>query len=378
VPAKPPSEIAAQSGSPPAPAVEATTPVAGPAAAPLPDSGSVPLVAGLTFTSALRFPDGDRENLIRVLEVSPAGVGYSWYFRQRQKSGELFEHSFERFVRATDFESAPRFNDVFTGQGRSQTPGYTTFTISRATYARLRAEGAVPYTVVSFGDSPLSGRFDGLLRPRVTLKGTLSLVSPTPRRMPVLLNGERVSVPVLHLQGTFAFQEQKQNHQMWVLADSAHPVVLRSVVDTDTLQTVRIDLPQQEERRSEALEMTLERDCRVELPGVYFAFASAELEPASAPAISAVASLLTRNPDWALTIEGHTDSVGTRESNRTLSMRRAESVRAALVERYGVSPSRLDAAGFGAERPREPNTTLEGRARNRRVELTRKCAAGGA
>lgn len=111
------------------------------------------------------------------------------------------------------------------------------------------------------------------------------------------------------------------------------------------------------------------------LPGVYFAYNSAELEPASEPALTGVAALLQRHPDWSFTIEGHTDSIGTAASNATLSTARAEAVRTALVERHGVAPARLAAAGFGATRPRESNATLEGRARNRRVELARQCGS---
>jgi flagellar motor protein MotB len=50
-------------------------------------------------------------------------------------------------------------------------------------------------------------------------------------------------------------------------------------------------------------------------------------------------------------------------------------VRARLVDQHKVSAARLRVAGFGAARPREPNGTIEGRARNRRVELVRECAA---
>lgn len=51
-------------------------------------------------------------------------------------------------------------------------------------------------------------------------------------------------------------------------------------------------------------------------------------------------------------------------------------VRARLVERHQVNPARLEVAGLGAARPREPNATIEGRARNRRVELVRDCPGG--
>lgn len=68
-------------------------------------------------------------------------------------------------------------------------------------------------------------------------------------------------------------------------------------------------------------------------------------------------------------IDGHTDSVGSKTSNHSLSHRRAESVRNELIKN-GVDPHRLIAAGYGEDRPIADNSTAEGRAQNRRVELT--------
>ena len=66
-------------------------------------------------------------------------------------------------------------------------------------------------------------------------------------------------------------------------------------------------------------------------------------------------------------IDGHTDSRGSAAYNRTLSERRAESVKQALVEEHRISRERLETAGFGESRPVEPNDTAAGRAANRRV-----------
>jgi outer membrane protein OmpA-like peptidoglycan-associated protein len=74
-----------------------------------------------------------------------------------------------------------------------------------------------------------------------------------------------------------------------------------------------------------------------------------------------------------VTIEGHTDSIGGPRYNQDLSERRAAALKGELVGRHKVAPVRLGTRGFGASRPLEPNTTLEGRARNRRVELVRPC-----
>lgn len=69
-----------------------------------------------------------------------------------------------------------------------------------------------------------------------------------------------------------------------------------------------------------------------------------------------------------LRIEGHTDDTGSAAINDALSQRRAEAVRAALIQR-GVAPSRLNAVGYGATRPVGDNATEEGRAMNRRIEI---------
>jgi outer membrane protein OmpA-like peptidoglycan-associated protein len=113
----------------------------------------------------------------------------------------------------------------------------------------------------------------------------------------------------------------------------------------------------------------------MELPGIYFEFNSAALAPASDNAIAALADVLKRHADWSGTIEGHTDSIGGGKANQLLSERRAAAVRARLIT-DGIVASRLKAAGYGASRPRETNTTIEGRARNRRVELARDCNGG--
>jgi OOP family OmpA-OmpF porin len=88
--------------------------------------------------------------------------------------------------------------------------------------------------------------------------------------------------------------------------------------------------------------------------------------------LNEVADALRRNPQWQLTIEGHTDSIGSAQTNMELSRGRSEAVRAALVERYGIAAERLSARGYGATVPKDTNDTSDGRARNRRVELVRR------
>ena len=84
-----------------------------------------------------------------------------------------------------------------------------------------------------------------------------------------------------------------------------------------------------------------------------------------------IATTLKNNPPWTLSVQGHTDSIGSEKFNQKLSQDRAASVVSALVNQYGISPDRLQAVGFGESKPKGTNKTLQGRALNRRVELVR-------
>ncbi|MFA6003066.1 MAG: OmpA family protein [Elusimicrobiota bacterium] len=80
-----------------------------------------------------------------------------------------------------------------------------------------------------------------------------------------------------------------------------------------------------------------------------------------------VADFLKKYAGATAVIEGHTDNQGKAEANKALSQRRADAVRKALIDRFGVEGARLQAAGFGQEKPIADNGTLSGRASNRRV-----------
>lgn len=97
----------------------------------------------------------------------------------------------------------------------------------------------------------------------------------------------------------------------------------------------------------------------------------ADIKPEHNPVISEIHKLLADNPGLKLTIEGHTDNVGSAADNKVLSEKRAQAVMSALVQR-GISSERLTAVGYGYEKPVADNSTEEGRAKNRRVELVKR------
>lgn len=118
-----------------------------------------------------------------------------------------------------------------------------------------------------------------------------------------------------------------------------------------------------------ALEQALSRDNKVDVYSIYFSFNSDIIRDESQPTLKDIAEVLKNHPDWKLQVNGHTDSIGGDQFNLDLSKRRAASVRDALVKQYKISADRLATAGFGKSQPKDTNETLEGRARNRRVEL---------
>lgn len=84
--------------------------------------------------------------------------------------------------------------------------------------------------------------------------------------------------------------------------------------------------------------------------------------------LDVAAETLRECPNVRTEVEGHTDSVGSEVYNQALSQRRAESVASYLIN-HGVSSSRLEAKGLGESNPIADNSTEDGRALNRRVEL---------
>lgn len=120
-----------------------------------------------------------------------------------------------------------------------------------------------------------------------------------------------------------------------------------------------------------AVEMsrTIASSGRVALYGILFDTNKAEIKPESKAALDEIAKLLKQEPGLKLHVVGHTDNVGGYESNMALSKRRADAVVATLVREYGIAQNRLTPNGIAYLAPVAANTTDEGRAKNRRVEL---------
>jgi outer membrane protein OmpA-like peptidoglycan-associated protein len=105
-----------------------------------------------------------------------------------------------------------------------------------------------------------------------------------------------------------------------------------------------------------------------EIGGVQFNSGTARLTQAARESLARFAGVVASYPTLQYDVEGHTDAVGRESSNRELSLQRAIAVRDFLIGQ-GIAASTIDVAGFGSSFPLTDNSSAEGRARNRRVEI---------
>ncbi|GLK75561.1 OmpA/MotB domain-containing protein [Methylopila jiangsuensis] len=144
------------------------------------------------------------------------------------------------------------------------------------------------------------------------------------------------------------------------------PETLVDVVETRPMEAEKIVFVD-----ASAMQQAIEADGRVALYGVLFDFDKATLRSDAKPTMDEIGKLLTANPALKVVVAGHTDADGAFDYNVDLSKRRAASVVATLVKRYGVAPARLKSFGVGMASPVATNDTDAGRAKNRRVELVK-------
>jgi outer membrane protein OmpA-like peptidoglycan-associated protein len=113
----------------------------------------------------------------------------------------------------------------------------------------------------------------------------------------------------------------------------------------------------------------IEANAKVILKNVFFDTKKTELKPESVSELDDVVRLMNENPNMKIQINGYTDNVGTPADNLKLSTGRAVSVVNYLVAK-GINKTRLSFKGFGEAKPISTNETEEGRAMNRRTEMS--------
>jgi len=389
----------------------------------------VPLSNGLAFTttdhvgiasSAGSVPIADTETVYSVTSVQPDKVSFAFYISAPQdvaarKILSKSKNRFEREVNRTDLQSSTRLTIFFSGDDPALMPGQTFGGTSAAVLQALNTQGQVAFVLgVNEMDEGLLGALAGpgaalagsnqagasgipaalgsfmvsLGFARHYYRGTLKRVGATAEPFSVLLNGKRTTVPALHARGDMTFTDKTLTPDLWWLDDPGNPITLKWMIEKWHVYEVvtRIDYGSADGEAAGgsgaarggaggggAAAGLAGKDCRAELSGVYFTTASAEVLDASLPALRRFAALMAQHSDWVVTVEGHTDNIGSAEYNMDLSTRRANAVRDVLVNQLKVPANSLQAKGYGLTRPVETNATDEGRAHNRRVEVSRSC-----
>ena len=145
------------------------------------------------------------------------------------------------------------------------------------------------------------------------------------------------------------------------MSRTSHPMqpVSPSNIGAQSLES-KVGLP------PSSLGQTLVQNGKATAADIQFDKDSPALRSQAEPALREILGVLQQNPEMRLLIEGHTDNQG--RNNGPLSQMRADAVRNWLIN-HGINPIRLRARGFGDSRPVASNDTVEGRARNRRVDL---------
>jgi outer membrane protein OmpA-like peptidoglycan-associated protein len=342
-------------------------------------SAPQPMHVEMVLVDTWRRPSGDVEAITHVI---PADDGVRATNTTRGFSSDADTEgrpsAASRTLCAADLADSSTYNTGF-GDGYPEIfPGTTEFSLSTATMRLLRTTGEAPLDYIQYEFQSSSGFWVPF-----QFSGTLRRVEPSDVRYPLIVDGEPVTLAALHAKGVFEFsgpeslREQvlpekiKQTAEFYLLDDESKPISLLFKFGPQfQIQVVSISYPTRPQAK--ALEQQLLTAKHAVVYGIYFDFNSDRLRPESQPVLQEIAEAMLHNPDWKLTIDGHTDNIGADAKNLDLSRRRAESVRRALVEQYHLSGVLMSTTGYGASRPVDSNDTLAGRARNRRVELTRQ------
>jgi outer membrane protein OmpA-like peptidoglycan-associated protein len=274
------------------------------------------------------------------------------------------ELSITRRVRLQDLRNSRVLRTYFHTSDPQEFPG-TSPLITSVMINELRATG---HTRVTYLD--VEPQF-GMTFVKHTVSGDLIRVGPGPVELTMLVNGNRIALRTLHVKARVVDGDYVREFEQFLLDDAANPMVLKSLGARSSGQVVKIEFPLPP-GAADSMEQELSKKRKAVIYGIYFAFARADIRPASERVLKEIAQVMKKNPDWKLRIDGHTDSIGGDKSNLELSQRRAASVKSALVQRFGIAADRLSSGGYGASQPQEKNDTPESRARNRRVVLTRE------
>ncbi len=155
---------------------------------------------------------------------------------------------------------------------------------------------------------------------------------------------------------------EHEDREVWIQVYALDSLYRLTIVEREQMEQKVVVNP-------EALLGDLATTGHAAVYGIYFDHDSADIKQESKPSLQAIADMLTNNSSLKLYVVGHTDMTGKFEYNVGLSLRRADAVVQALVNKYGIAAERLAGKGAGPLCPIGSNKDENGRKLNRRVEL---------
>ncbi|HEY1676927.1 MAG TPA: OmpA family protein [Candidatus Sulfotelmatobacter sp.] len=346
-------------------------------------SGKIIFKPGTILTSSWSLPlaDAESDNIIRSVSPPSLVFEYSGIAAVGLDMKEKSHPDFNETVCAKDIAEGEAYSTgwVFKSTTESVTPGLypgiSRLLLPAIKFNDLKTSGSTKLVFAWYDYMDALTEWELL-----AWKGTLNRVESDDVPFPLIINDERVNVPAIHVRGNMVviesggkFGPRDQPAEAYILDDPNTPVMLSWMMGKDMhqddsfkVQFVRVTYPSDKP----TIEQQLAKNRKAITWGINFDFNSDVIRPVSEPVLKEIAQAMADKPDWKLTITGHTDNIGGHKYNQELSQRRSAAVKKALVERYRVDPNRLSTSGAGDSDPIDTNDTLEGRARNRRVELT--------
>jgi OmpA-OmpF porin, OOP family len=158
---------------------------------------------------------------------------------------------------------------------------------------------------------------------------------------------------------------QKEGKETWFEVRSYNNMYRLSIVEKEIMK-------QDVVANAEAMGNDINTTGHVSIYGIHFDTGKSEIKPESDAAISEIAKLLKNDSALKLYVVGHTDNVGSFDSNMKLSKDRADAVAKTLSDKHGIAAARLKPYGVGSLSPVTSNDTEDGKAKNRRVELVKQ------
>ena len=158
---------------------------------------------------------------------------------------------------------------------------------------------------------------------------------------------------------------QKEGKETWVEVRSYNNMYRLSIVEKQIMK-------QDVVANAEVMGNDINTTGHVSIYGIHFDTGKSEIKPESDAAISEIAKLLKNNSALKLYVVGHTDNVGSFDSNMKLSKDRADAVAKTLSDKHGIAAARLKSYGVASLSPVTSNDTDDGKAKNRRVELVKQ------